>query len=92
MRASMQGYVILDTTAAQLFDDIWGLALALNATKSMIDAENYGETDCENYPGAFVPLEDFTYDNTRMGCLITWNLRQTNFSGVSVCLQSFLLA
>ena len=81
----MQRYEILDTTAAQLFDDIWGLALVLNATKSMIDSSDFGESGCENYPGEFVPLEDFKYNNTRMGCLITWNLRQTNFSGVSVC-------
>ena len=83
----MQGYVILDTTAAQLFDDVWGLALALNATISMINSNDFGESGCENYPGNFVPLEDFTYNNTRMGCLITWNLRRTNFSGISVFLQ-----
>ena len=31
-----------------------------------------------------VPLEDFTYANSFMGCVIQWNLAQTNFLGVSV--------
>ena len=84
-RALMEGYDLLDSTAAQLFDDIWGFALALNATKSMIEANNFSESGCENVKGELVPLENFNYTNERMGCLINWNLRQTNFSGVSVC-------
>ena len=80
----MKGYELLDSTAAQLFDDIWGLALALNATKAMVEANDIDETGCQNHPGDLVALEDFTYNNSKMGCLIRWNLRQTNFSGVSV--------
>jgi hypothetical protein len=34
-----QGYEILDTTAAQLHDDVWGLALALNTTMTMIKSQ-----------------------------------------------------
>ena len=80
----------METTAAQLHDDIWGLALALNATVTMMDSDNsdkLAQTGCdsEDYSGTFLPLESFTYNNSKMGCLITWNLRRTSFTGVSVC-------
>ena len=83
-RAIKQGYEILDTTAAQLHDDVWGLALALNATMTMVNDDDTTGTGCENLPGKLVPLEEFTYNNTKMGCLINWNLRKLTFSGVSV--------
>lgn len=86
MRAITQGYEILDTTAAQLHDDVWGLALALNATMTM-DNDDIAGTGCETLPGELVPLEEFTYNNSKMGCLITWNLRRLTFSGVSVSMQ-----
>ena len=75
--------------AAQLHDDVWGLALALNATMTMVNENNITGTGCENLTGNLVPLEELTYNNTKMGCLLIWNLRQTlsNFSGVSVCLH-----
>ena len=79
-----QGYEILDTTAAQLHDDVWGLALALNTTMTMVNTNNITGTGCENLVGDLVPLEQFTYNNAKMGCLITWNLRNIEFSGVSV--------
>ena len=82
--ALMKGYTLLDSTAAQLFDDIWGLALALDATKAMVEARDIDGTGCQDYPGTLVALEHFRYNNSKMGCLIRWNLRQTNFSGVSV--------
>ena len=78
------GYEVLSTTAAQLFDDIWGLALALNATISMVESRDINETGCDDYPGDLVQLEQFAYNNSKVGCLFTWNLRRTNFTGVSV--------
>ena len=50
----------------------------------MVNDNNITGTGCENLTGNLVPLENFTYDNAMMGCLITWNLRTANFSGVSV--------
>ncbi len=35
-------------------------------------------------PGELVPLENFTYSNEFMGCVIRWNLERTDFVGVSV--------
>ena len=81
------GYEVLETTAAQIYDDLWGFALALNTTMSMISNGDISQTDCRDLPGGLVPLEHFTYNNSMMGCLFIWHLRRTNFSGVSVCLQ-----
>lgn len=74
----------MDTTAAQLYDDVWGLALALNDTMTMVEHGNITGTGCEDFDGSLVSLENFTYGNAKMGCLINWSLRRTNFSGVSV--------
>ena len=68
-----------------LYDVIWVLAVALSNTVSMInDGTAINETGCQNFPGSLVPLEQFTYANERMGCLIQWNLQKTNFSGLTV--------
>lgn len=66
------------------YDVIWVLAVALNNTLSMVRNGDISETRCSNVPGSLVPLEQFDYTNERMGCLIQWNLQQSNFSGVSV--------
>lgn len=66
------------------YDVVWVLALALNNTISMVRSGDINETGCNKVPGSLVPLEEFDYANERMGCLIQWNLQQTNFSGVSV--------
>ena len=87
LMAVKQGYEILDTTAAQLHDDVWGLALALNTTMTMVNANNITGTGCENVMGDLVSLEQFTYNNSKMGCVITWNLRHIEFPSVSVCIM-----
>ena len=63
---------------------MWVLALALNNTMSMVLNGNINGTGCEMLPGALVSLEDFDHTNVRMGCLIRWNLDNTNYFGVSV--------
>ena len=72
------------------YDAIWILALALNKTLSMVEegSSSVIGTDCENATGWLAPLEEFSYDNEKMGCLIQWNLQRTNFSGVSVSIIS----
>ena len=70
-----------------VYDAMWMLALALNKTMSMVEAGSpsiIAETGCEDVPGLLVPLEEFSYSNEKMGCLMQWNLQQTNFTGVSV--------
>ena len=68
----------------RLYDVIWVLALALNNTMTMVENDDISQTDCNNASGSLVPLEKFNYTNEKMGCVIQWNLQQTNFSGVSV--------
>ena len=74
-----------------LYDVIWMLALALNKTLSMVEEGNSSVigTGCENATGWLAPLEEFFYDNEKMGCLIQRNIQQTNFSGVSVSINVY---
>ena len=69
-----------------VYDTIWILALALNKTLSMVDIGNSSVigTGCEIATGSLVPLEEFSYSNEKMGCIMQWNLQRTNFSGISV--------
>lgn len=69
-----------------MYDVMWSLAIALNETVTMIEEGNSSidGTGCEELSGSLVPLEQFSYDNELMGCLIQRNLQRTNFSGVSV--------
>ena len=71
------------------YDAVWTLALALNSSKAMFvwprDAI-INETGCQD-DGTDLEgfeLDDFTYNYTFVGCIIRWNLAQTNFTGVSV--------
>ena len=70
--------------AGVMYDVIWVLALALNKTMTMISSGDISETNCGNFSGSLVPLEQFNYSNEKVGCLIQWNLQQTSFNGVSV--------
>ena len=72
------------------YDAVWTLALALNSSREMIvgwpkDAI-INETGCQDDSidlNGF-ELDDFTYNHTFVGCIIRWNLAQTDFTGVSV--------
>ncbi len=76
------------------FDAFWAFALALNRTSEMVASltreEILNRTQCEGSDDktgvewALVPLENFTYSNQLMGCVIRWNLEKTDFVGVSV--------
>ena len=72
----------------RLYDVMWVLAIALNNTATMVRSGDINEIGCSNVSGSLVPLEEFDYSNEKMGCLIQWNLQQTNFSGVSVSYSS----
>ena len=75
--------------AAIAYDAVWSFALALNHTTIMLEwpkDEITNETSCED-DGTDLDgfeLDDFTYNHTFVGCIIRWNLAQTNFAGVSV--------
>ena len=63
---------------------LWVLALALNHTIAMIDSGDTSGTGCDGVPGSLAPLEEFDYSNKKIGCLIQWNIQQTDFSGLTV--------
>ena len=70
------------------FDTIWTLATVLNYTETM-RLENVSKSDpqfknCSNLPGELVPLNNFTYSNAFMGCVMKENYYKVNFTGVSV--------
>ena len=84
------------TSCFTVFDRLWH-AISLKPLTLILPFRNYkieswfetlffSLTDCSAAgPGSgLVPLEDFTYANSFMGCVIQWNLAQTNFLGVSV--------
>ena len=85
-RANEGRFEILDV-GVRLYDIMWMLAIALNNTMLMVRSGDISETGCSNVPGSLVPMEEFEYDNEKMGCLIQWNLQTTNYTGVSVRLQ-----
>ena len=83
-RAKEGDFAVIDP-ARRVYDVMWILAIALNKTLTAVDSgRDINGTGCETVPGSLVPLENFTYSNEKMGCLIQWNIQQTNFSGVSV--------
>lgn len=78
-------------TGVRLYDVVWVLAIALNRTMMAVESGDINGTGCEGVPGSLVPLEEFSYANEMMGCLIQWNLQRTNFSGVSVSCSNLLI-
>ena len=82
-RAKRGRYSIINQ-AYRLYDVLWVLALALNNTIAMINTGNITETGCDCVSGSLVPLEEFEYSNKKIGCLIQWNIEQTDFFGLTV--------
>ena len=77
--------------ASLAYDAVWTLAFALNSTMEMVNAGDISGTGCDRQmlSGELVPLERFNYSNALMGCVMRWNIQQTNFSGVSVSWSIF---
>ena len=56
---------------------------------TIVNSGDISKTNCENVPGSLENLERFNHKNNgKMGCIIGWNLNNTNFSGVSVSTSS----
>ena len=65
------------------FDAVWAIALGLdNVVKN-----NTNNSDCECLPGEIVGLEDFTYTNEKMGCVLQKGFEQVNFTGITVSMH-----
>ena len=86
-RSTQLGYAPNRVISGVAYDAVWALALGLNRTQEMLLSNyNVSEIGCGGQEGGLVPLEQFNYSNGVMGCVMRWNLEQTNFSGVSVSL------
>eukprot|EP00731_Ephydatia_muelleri_P020698 Em0013g425a len=85
-RALQMNYEASDA-GGRAYDAVWILAAALNRTMAMVKSGNINGTGCENITGSLVPLELFQYSNEKMGCLIQYNIKITNFTGVSGHIQ-----
>ena len=57
----------------------------------MVTDNDINGTGCQDAYGSLVALHEFTYTNAMMGCLIQWNLQQTNFLGLTVYLNIIIL-
>ena len=84
MRAERDGYDPLSIVRTNIYEAVWILALALNQTMTMVESLDINGTGCESMNGSLVPLHQFDYTNAMMGCLIQWNLQQTDFNGLTV--------
>ena len=86
--------------ATVAYDALWTLALALNKTNEMVQSltreEILRKTLCNasDDESVIVSLENFTYTNRLMGCIVRWNLERTDFVGVSVIVitQSIIIS
>ena len=78
--------------AATVYDSLWALALSLNKTSEMVQSMTREQiknvTLCKGFADftISVSLENFTYWDADhlVGCIMKWNLKKTNFNGVSV--------
>eukprot|EP00731_Ephydatia_muelleri_P031749 Em0023g256a len=67
--------------SALTYDAVWTLALALNASMHLIKTGN--DSGCKSESGSLEAWENFTYSNSKMGCILKRTLQQVKFYGVS---------
>ena len=88
-QASIENNYTFTFVAPLAYDAVWSLALALNATDVMLNWPKeriVQRTNCQDDGTELTGyrLNDFTYNNSFVGCVIRWNLARTDFVGVSV--------
>ena len=69
-----------------VFDAV--LALALGLRRAAIRVTRKDSSGCESFPGKLVPLEEFSYFNDKMGCVLRQSLASLSFVGVTVSQQT----
>ena len=82
----MQGFTPI-VQGHRAYDVLWILALALNDTMNEIQSGDINVThpECEKLAGSLTSLENFTYSNAEMACILQENIYGTIFKGVTVC-------
>lgn len=82
------------------YDTIWSLAMGLEeasktvsslmSTGAVASADHHFD-ECYGLPGEIVPLEQFDYNNQKMGCIFRQSMEKVEFSGVTVSSCSYIL-
>ena len=75
--------------AGVAFDAMWAIGIGLhNASERVKINDTRG---CDHLPGELVPLQEFSYHNQKMGCVLQRSIAEVNFAGitVSVCITVY---
>ena len=80
-------HLIPISTSGTLFDATWSMALGLQLTLESVAQKN--SSGCDHLPGELVPLEQFDYQNERMGCVMRRSYSSVSFRGITVSIQQF---
>ena len=64
------------------FDAVWSIAVGLHNASEKVKIND--SSGCDHLPGELVPLEEFSYRNQRMGCVLQKSIAETNIAGVTV--------
>ena len=70
------------SVAGVAYDAVWALARGLDRAVTRIDLND--SSGCDHLPGELVPLEEFDYQNERMGCVLRKSFSQVSFHGITV--------
>ncbi|XP_011409909.1 PREDICTED: gamma-aminobutyric acid type B receptor subunit 1-like [Amphimedon queenslandica] len=63
------------------YDAIWAMSLGLEEASRRIAVGN--DSGCKLLQGELVPLEEFTYDNPKMGCVLQKSIASVKFNGIT---------
>lgn len=61
---------------------MWAMSLGLEEASRRVAVGN--DTGCKHLQGELVPLEEFSYDNPKMGCVLQQSIASVKFNGVTV--------
>ena len=68
--------------SGSLYDATWAMALGLHKASERVLAND--SSGCDHFPGKLDPLEDFEYQNKKMGCVLRKSFHQVHFLGITV--------
>ena len=64
------------------YDATWAMAVGLDRAAERI--KNHNESGCEHLEGLITPLENFTYSNQKLACIVLKSYAEAMFDGVTV--------
>ena len=70
------------TVAGMAYDATWAMAVAMHRAAERIS--NGNDSGCGNLTGEMLPLENFTYSNKKLACILQNSYAEAEFEGVTV--------